>query len=251
MSKKVIVIIAVVVFLAAAGFGIYKFTCTNNTEIKSESGFDPKNGTYLIDDKAVTLKDGYAEAEIVPGAASKEIVRYFGNEAKGDFDGNGQEDAVFILTREMGGSGVFYYVAAILGNGSGTNALPIGDRIAPETSEFRNGMIIVNYADRKPEEDFSAEPSVGVSRYFRIVDGTLFELMPTLAESEAKTIAEKSCIKGGEALGGGTYNENTRTWWFDANLNATREGCNPACVVDEETKKAEINWRCTGLVVPE
>jgi len=76
------------------------------------------------------------------------------------------------------------------------------------------------------------------------------ELMPTLGEAEAKTIAEKSCIKGGEALGGGTYNENTKTWWFDANLNATREGCNPACVVSEETKKAEINWRCTGLIPP-
>lgn len=71
-----------------------------------------------------------------------------------------------------------------------------------------------------------------------------------LSEAEARVIAEKSCIKGGEALGVGTYNENSKTWWYDANLNATREGCNPACVVNEETKSAEINWRCTGLKVP-
>ena len=67
------------------------------------------------------------------------------------------------------------------------------------------------------------------------------------SEIDARVIAEKSCIKGGEVLASGTYNENSKTWWFDANLNGTKEGCNPACVVSEETKTAEINWRCTGL----
>lgn len=71
-----------------------------------------------------------------------------------------------------------------------------------------------------------------------------------MTEAEAKIIAEKTCIKGGEALSAGMYNQNTKTWWFDANLNAVKEGCNPACVVDEFTKSAEINWRCTGLVNP-
>jgi hypothetical protein len=71
-----------------------------------------------------------------------------------------------------------------------------------------------------------------------------------LSEAEARSIAEQTCIKGGEALSGGSYNDNSKTWWFDANLNATREGCNPACVVSEDTKQAEINWRCTGLVQP-
>ncbi|KKU82706.1 MAG: hypothetical protein UY09_C0007G0014 [Parcubacteria group bacterium GW2011_GWA2_47_8] len=28
------------------------------------------------------------------------------------------------------------------------------------------------------------------------------------------------------------------------------DGCNPACVVSEATRAAEVNWRCTGLVVP-
>ncbi|MBP9749525.1 MAG: hypothetical protein KBD21_02250 [Candidatus Pacebacteria bacterium] len=71
-----------------------------------------------------------------------------------------------------------------------------------------------------------------------------------LTEKEARILAEASCIKGGGALsGGGTYNPNSKTWWFDANLNAT-EGCNPACVVSEETQNVEINWRCTGLVPP-
>lgn len=70
-----------------------------------------------------------------------------------------------------------------------------------------------------------------------------------LSESEARIIAEKSCIKGGESLARWSYNENSKTWWYDANLNATKPGCNPACVVSETTKTAEINWRCTGLIL--
>ncbi len=72
----------------------------------------------------------------------------------------------------------------------------------------------------------------------------------SLSESEARAIAERTCIKGGESLSPGSYNENSKTWWFDANLNSIHEGCNPACVVSEETNIAEINWRCTGLEEP-
>jgi hypothetical protein len=70
----------------------------------------------------------------------------------------------------------------------------------------------------------------------------------TLSESQARMIAEETCIKGGESLDSGYYNGNSKTWWFDANLNSVNNKlCNPACVVSEETKNAEINYRCTGL----
>jgi hypothetical protein len=81
----------------------------------------------------------------------------------------------------------------------------------------------------------------------------LFSKKPTntanalLTEKEARKIAESTCIKGGEALGSVEYNDYTKTWWFNANLNSRHEGCSPACVVDEQTKTAEINYRCTGL----
>lgn len=72
-----------------------------------------------------------------------------------------------------------------------------------------------------------------------------------MTEDDAQKIAKDFCIKEGETLSfPGNYNEVTKTWWFDANLKETNEGCNPACVVSEETKTAEINWRCTGLLVP-
>jgi len=71
-----------------------------------------------------------------------------------------------------------------------------------------------------------------------------------LTQAQARVIAEQTCIKGGESLAPGYYNENSKTWWFDANLNATQPGCNPACVVSEQTKTAEVNWRCTGANPP-
>jgi len=66
-----------------------------------------------------------------------------------------------------------------------------------------------------------------------------------LSLSEAKEIA----IHGqcGDKLKD-TYicNEITGTWWID--LDIEKAGCSPACVINVETKTAEINWRCTGLL---
>ena len=71
----------------------------------------------------------------------------------------------------------------------------------------------------------------------------------TLTREEAIAIARKSsCGGNGELLAdqGVVYNTNTRTWWIDMRTTE-QENCNPACVVSEQTKTAEIDWRCTGL----
>ncbi|HID72302.1 TPA: hypothetical protein EYP38_00035 [Candidatus Micrarchaeota archaeon] len=72
-----------------------------------------------------------------------------------------------------------------------------------------------------------------------------------MSEEHAREIAQNSaCTENGKLKDDkGTYNENTHTWWFD--LNIDEPGCSPACVVDEGTDTAEINWRCTGLIPPE
>ncbi len=67
--------------------------------------------------------------------------------------------------------------------------------------------------------------------------------------SEAMTIAKTSeCGKSGQFKENHFCNENSGIWWIDLNMNEPKEGCNPACVIDANTKKAEINWRCTGLL---
>jgi len=62
---------------------------------------------------------------------------------------------------------------------------------------------------------------------------------------EAKEIALKSdCVKEG-SLKDEHFCNPGGTWWID--LNIQKQGCLPACVINVVTKKAEINWRCTGL----
>jgi hypothetical protein len=68
---------------------------------------------------------------------------------------------------------------------------------------------------------------------------------------EAVKIAEKSeCTEKGTLTPDYFYNGNTKTWWINLAMKEEfqQENCYPACVVSEETKTAEINWRCTGLL---
>lgn len=139
-----------------------------------------RNATYLIDGREITLVSGMAEGGVMQqGAATKTITRHFGNEAYGDVNGDGVSDIAFLLTQDAGGSGTFYYVAVALkiGDGyKGTNAVLLGDRVAPQPTEIRDGVIIVNYAERAPGEPMTARPSMGVSKYLRVVDGRLVEI---------------------------------------------------------------------------
>lgn len=134
---------------------------------------NPLNATYLIDGKQVTLRNGMAEYEVVPGSASKEVTRVFGAPQKGDLDGDGIDDYAMLISQEGAGSGTFYYVAVGLadkdsGKILGTNSIFLGDRIAPQNISVSNGVILVNYAERRTGEPMTAQPSVGVSKYFRI-----------------------------------------------------------------------------------
>lgn len=243
--------------LAAVGYLIVKF---------GKSASDPKNIEYVVSGETFALKNGMDEKEIAPGSQTKSVLAVFGEPVYGDLDSDGDNDAAALLVHDPGGSGTFYYaVLAIYRDGSyqSTNALLLGDRIAPQTVEIHDGRAVYNYAVRRPDEPMTARPSLGKSTWIHYDKntGTIGEWVKDfegeanqgLREAEARVIAEKTCIKGGESLATdiGSYNENSRTWWFDANLNGMREGCKPACVVDEITKTAEINWRCTGLKLPE
>ena len=72
------------------------------------------------------------------------------------------------------------------------------------------------------------------------------EVPEPMSEKGARSIAETSeCIKDGALKDNAFYNENSKTWWID--LDIDKPGCNPACVVYED-ETVEINWRCTGLI---
>lgn len=178
MNKKVILCI-----LLALSAGLMAGYLVGSKKIETDKknkiiSFDPLNTTYTIDEQPIALSDGKVEIGVAAGSAMKDIVEVFGQPTLGDFDNDGDTDAAVVLVESPGGTGTFYYVAAAMNevNGSkGTNAIFIGDRIAPQTLEFRKGKIIMNYADRKPNEPMAVAPSVGVSKYFVVAQGILRE----------------------------------------------------------------------------
>jgi len=166
-----------------AALGIFLYTeREHQIRQQTQTASDYMNATYTIDGTTVHLVNGVAQTPAAPGSASLTTTRFFGNVTTGDLNGDGVPDAAFLLTQDGGGSGTFYYIVASLANGTsytGTNAIFLGDRIAPQTTEFRDGTIIVNYADREDNDPMSAAPSVGVSRTFRVVNNQLVETTAT------------------------------------------------------------------------
>ncbi len=133
---------------------------------RASSSHSPKDAMYFIDGRPVTLRDGVSVEPAAPGSASSVTTRYFGNELAKDLNGDGLSDLVFLVTQDGGGSGTFYYVVAALtrpdGTFSGSHAVFLGDRIAPQTINDGGGnIVLVNYAVRGEDEPFSVAPSIG------------------------------------------------------------------------------------------
>lgn len=147
----------------------------------AQAMFNGKNTTFTIDGKSVTLVNGVSEIPTAPGSASKIITRYFGNDATGDLTGDGLPDTAFLVTQDTGGSGIFYYVVVAIQTTSdykNTNAFFIGDRIAPQSTYIPAGSqeLQVNYAERKPGEPMTAQPSVGTTLFLKVTPaGVLVE----------------------------------------------------------------------------
>lgn len=185
MQNKKTFLFSLVAMAVLVGVALYTlYGRSDNTtvpqNIKSEA-MTPKDATYVIDGHSVTLVGGVSTAPAAPGSSSMVTTRYFGNEVKYDFDGDGREDTAFILTQNTGGSGTFYYVVAALNTARGyigSDGFLLGDRIAPQTTEMSQNpatpkVIVVNYADRKTGESFAVSPSVGKSVWLKLDTNTM------------------------------------------------------------------------------
>lgn len=141
---------------------------------------DVANGTYAIEQRTVTLRDGIFEEAAAPGSAAKRTTRLLDARGFGDLAGKGLRDAAVVLTQTGGGSGTFYYLAAVLnaggGKGAAAPAVLLGDRIVVEGIDIANGKITVRLMVRGPGEPFAASPSVRATRIFEVKAGALSEV---------------------------------------------------------------------------
>ncbi len=131
----------------------------------------PDSIAYTIEGSAYTLENGTYAASEVPGSASMTTVTLFGGPVYGDLDADGDEDAAVLLAYSTGGSGTFYYAALARKLGDiyeSTNTLLLGDRIAPQTIEIKDGRAVFNYATRKESDPMSTPPSIGKSLWIHL-----------------------------------------------------------------------------------
>lgn len=127
---------------------------TNETETSATKN-DPLNTTYKIGDKQYALIGGKAGDVMI-----------FGEPVYGDLNSDGVDDAALYLVQNPGGSGTFFYIAEAInfdGHFVGTDAMFLGDRIAPQNINITEGIAVANFAERKVGEPMTAKPSIGKS----------------------------------------------------------------------------------------
>lgn len=123
----------------------------------------PQNATYVIDESQFELLEGESVKKPLYSTESTETVTLYGEPAYGDIDGDGDDDALVILTYQSGGSGTFYYGALAWyerGTYTGTDTVLLGDRIAVDTYEIRGGIGHIEYRTYREDETFVDEPTL-------------------------------------------------------------------------------------------
>ena len=186
-NKPILFILLIVI----VGICLYIFLNNKNTKIIDKDvklntsatstkniNFDPLNFTYEVEGETIKLVGGTSTVDISPGSAEKLETVTFNKPAIGDLNHDGKNDSAVLLVQDSGGSGLFYYLVAIIdeaGVAKNTNSIFIGDRIEPKNISISNNKIRLDFVDRNIDEPMSAEPTVKKTKFFEVNKG---DLMP-------------------------------------------------------------------------
>ena len=163
-------IIVTIAFVAAVGF--IWFNSGRRAAVHGDPGLSTAvmNLVVTIGDRTFTMSNGFASQQSGSGSAVPNTIRVIGEPAPGDANRDGYRDAALLIENDLGTGGRFYYaVLAVSENGSyrATNALLMGDRIAPRTVDFLDWRFVYNYLARGSGEPITESPSVKKSLWIR------------------------------------------------------------------------------------
>lgn len=183
MRKRKIIFIFVIVVALIVGYFILRDDSSSETgtSVVNENGElrrDPSNAAFTFDGEVITLTNGRSEETVVPGSTLVEETLLLDKFAYGDINADDKEDTVLLLARYGAGSGTFIYLAAFVSGPvtyRGTEAIFIGDRIAPQSVSINGEVITVKYLDRKSDEALAAEPTIVTSKQFVYKNGRFQE----------------------------------------------------------------------------
>lgn len=127
----------------------------------------------------VVLEAGHWEGEPPqPGGASVPRVDFLGDlVARGDLDGDGEDEAAVMLATNFGGTGVYHYVAVVdqlAAENLNLDTRLVGDRIQLRGIRIEEGRLVLDIVRAGPG-DAACCPTEMVTLQYRVEDGRLSE----------------------------------------------------------------------------
>lgn len=169
MKKKIIILLIVLALIMLVAFLVSSYADIKKKDVVVESDIkgtnDVSNMAYIVDGEEFVLVNGVAEKSS-PEFSTTNSLSIFGEPVYEDFDSDGDKDSALWLLNDPGGTGKFHYAVLAINNEGlyvPTNAMFLGDRIAPQGIDFLDGRFVYNFAERGPDEPMTAEPTIGRS----------------------------------------------------------------------------------------
>ncbi len=153
-------------------------TATEVTPPAPISAEDAANLAYTgIYTEPVQLTDGKFEgASFLPGDSSRLTVALLPDFfAQGDLNGDGLADAAVLVVENSGGSGTFFYLAALINGADGptnVSSIMVGDRINPNSLTIVDGAIVLDAIVSGPTDPMCC-PSLAVTQTYALKGGAL------------------------------------------------------------------------------
>ena len=161
MSKFLSILLGLIIGLGL-GFGGYYYFKNRmaGVTVKPVEMVDPKNAIYQIEDRHIPLKNGAGQSNSKVTSLDYYEAELGSIQEKRDINNDGTEETLVIINYNSGGTGVFSHLGVVK---AGLKVMPtifVGDRVIIQSIGASQGIITINYLDRKKDEAMAAVPTV-------------------------------------------------------------------------------------------